>query len=131
VQAARGALVAFALLAAAWFGLGARQAIDTSRASAIVTGGATITPASAAHARELIDAAGTLNPDTTLDLLRGRLLLREGEPHRALPILERVTRLEPLNLQAWIFDAQAALPIDRTELGIAAAHVAQLYKTFK
>jgi hypothetical protein len=131
VTVVRGLLLAFAVLACAWYALGARQAIDISRATAIVTGPAPITPTAAASARSLLDNAGVLNPDTTVDVLRGRLLLRQGEPRRALPILERVTRLEPDNLQAWIFTAQAALRVDRPELALAGVNIARLYKSFR
>ncbi|HUB75595.1 MAG TPA: tetratricopeptide repeat protein, partial [Solirubrobacteraceae bacterium] len=71
------------------------------------------------------------NPDTTVAILRGRLLMREGHYRAALPVLERVVAQEPENLDGWVFVAQAGLKIDRAELNVAVAHIARLYKQFK
>jgi hypothetical protein len=124
----RALLLAAALIAAAWFALGIRQASDTAGAAAIVTSPAPLTPARARDAVHLLRAAGVLNPDTTVAQLRGRLQLREGHPQAALRTLERVARLEPMNLQAWEFVAQAALPVDRRELEVALVHISRLYR---
>jgi hypothetical protein len=111
-QAAPGvtrALVAIlAVLAAAWFAVGVRQAHDTDVATSIITGAAPVTAAQARHAAALLHDAGQLNPDTSVDLLRSHLALRLGEPARARAIALSVTRSEPQNLQAWVAYGSAA-----------------------
>jgi predicted Zn-dependent protease len=92
----------------AWFVLAIRQAHDTSKASSIVSGTGSLTAAQAAHAGSLLDAAGTLNPDREVELLRGQVLLGRQQRPRALRLLEGVTRDEPLNLRAWVLLAESA-----------------------
>jgi hypothetical protein len=131
MRLARAALVALALLAAAWFALGARQADDTDAAAAIVTGPGPLTPAAQTRARSLLHAAGWLNPDTSVAILRGRLLMREGHYRAALPVLEHVVAQEPENLDGWVYVAQAGLKVDRAEADVAVAHIARLYRQFR
>lgn len=90
-----------ALVACAWFALGAVQAIDTSRATALLSG-RSISPRRADEVRSLLDTAGTLNPDQSVNLLRGQLAYRQGHIGRARGILLSVTQAEPQNLQAWL-----------------------------
>lgn len=122
-------VLACALIACAWFALAARQAIDTSRASAIVTGASGLTPEQAARADALLNAAATLNPDSALDQLRGEAAALSNRPREAKRILERLVGREPLNLEAWVWLARAELSnrvANRALLGRALRHIAQL-----
>lgn len=109
----RASLLALALIACAWFVLGARQARDTARASALVNGSSQLSAADEAHVRSLLRSAGTLNPDLTVDTLRGQLALDENRDRRAAQIFASVTRREPMNLDAWVLLAQATQQNDR------------------
>jgi predicted Zn-dependent protease len=97
-----------ALVVCAWFALGARQAIDTSRASATVSGSSKLSSAQARHMLALLDDAGTLNPDRNVDILRGEALQASGNPQAARRVLTAVTREEPENLEAWVGLAKAS-----------------------
>lgn len=121
---ARAAGLALALAACAWFALGVRQARDLSAARAIVSGPGSLTSARAGKAESLLRAAGTLNPDSQVQLLRGEVALREQERARARRILEAVVSGEPMNIQGWILLAQAAYgsPLVR----VAVANIARL-----
>lgn len=119
-------LLLLAACACAWFALGAVQSHDISRASSIVAGTGPLTPARAAQARSLLSPAATLNPDRNIDLLRAQLAVREGRRPAAIVILRRTAADEPLNLNAWLALAQAALGHDRRLLAVAVAHLAQL-----
>lgn len=90
-----------AVLACAWYALGAVQAINTSRATALLSG-RPISPRRAAEVRSLLDTAGTLNPDQTVNLLRGQLAYAQGHVSQARRIFVSVTQAEPQNLQAWL-----------------------------
>jgi predicted Zn-dependent protease len=109
----RASLLALALIACAWFVLGARQARDTARASALVNGSSQLSAADEAHVRSLLRSAGTLNPDLTVDTLRGQLALDENRDRQAAQIFASVTRREPMNLDAWVLLAQATQQNDR------------------
>jgi predicted Zn-dependent protease len=122
----RWSMLVVALAACAWFGLGAVQAINTSRATAILSSSAPITPASASHVRSLLSSAGTLNPDLTVDMLRGELASQQNQPARAVAILESVTAREPLNADAWAALARAALHHDTPALERAVANLGRL-----
>lgn len=117
------ALIALAI--AAWFGLGVRQAVDVSRASSLLSG-QTFGPRQAARARSLLSSASTLNPDSTVDLLRASLAFRTGHRQQARAILLRLARREPQNVLVWFEIAQTSsddLALERTAL----SHVAQLH----
>ena len=106
---ARYGLALLALVVAGWFGLSWYQAQQTGRASALINSGGRLTNAQVRQARDALRAAGTLNPDLTVDALRGQLALDQGQYRAAIRVLGSVTAREPLNLTAW------------AELGIAAA----------
>jgi predicted Zn-dependent protease len=97
-----------ALVASAWFALGAHQAIDTSRASALVSGASKLSSAEARHTLALLDDAGTLNPDRSVDILRAQTLLASGNAPAARRVLTAVTRAEPQNVEGWLWMAHAA-----------------------
>lgn len=104
-------LLTGAVIVAAWFGLDWIQTRDIGRAQTLV-GARKLTVAQAHQAASLLDAAGTLNPDRTVDITRAELYENRHDPTRAVGILERVTRDEPLNLEAWreLSIAAAGLP---------------------
>jgi hypothetical protein len=118
-------LVALAVVAAAWFALGVRQARDTARAAAIVSASARPTAAQARHASDLLSAAGFLNPDRLLDVLRARLDLVRGDEPAARAILKRVTHDERFYLDAWVWLARASVG-DLKDFYAAAYRIRQL-----
>ncbi len=125
---ARVAVLVAAVAATAWFAIGIRQAIDTSRAIALINGPSHLSATEARRASSLLDSASTLNPDRTIDILRGHLAIDQGHNAAALAILEPVTRAEPQNLSAWVQLAYAAARAgDRATLERAGHEVSQLF----
>jgi len=104
---------ALAVVVCAWFGLGIRQAHDLAAATAIINAD-TVSSAQAAHASSLLHAAGTLNPDRTVDILRGDLALDVNDLAGARRALLPVVKAEPENLVAWFALAQASTDDPRT-----------------
>jgi predicted Zn-dependent protease len=104
---ARAVAAAVALLVCAWFALGARQAHDTTAATSIVQANSTLTRAQARDADALVHSAALLNPDQTVNILRGRVAVEGGRDAEARRILAAVTREEPRNLEAWVALASA------------------------
>ena len=98
---ARAAVVVVGLVACAWFALGIHQNADLSAASAIASRPHP-SAAAARHADALLDDAGVLNPDRTVDITRAQLALARGDGAGARAILRRVVAAEPQNLDAWI-----------------------------
>jgi len=107
----RALLVAAAVLVCAWFALAARQAHDTAHAQAIVAGSTQLGPAEARRAASLLDAAGFLNPDRQVDLVRAQLDLERGLPAQANAVAAVLVRAEPENVQAWLWVAAHALHV--------------------
>jgi predicted Zn-dependent protease len=105
---ARVAAVSFAAVVCAWFALGIRQVRGTNQAESILSGASTLSAQQAAHTDSVLRAAGTLNPDSAVDLLRGTVALREHQQQRAAHIFEAIVAREPMNLEAWVLLAQAA-----------------------
>jgi predicted Zn-dependent protease len=124
---ARVAVIAVALAAVAWFGLGIHQSADLSAATSIASRPHP-SAAQARHANALLDSAGTLNPDRTVDITRAQLALARGDDAQARSILERVVRAEPQNLTAWI-GLERASGNDSHEREIAFAHAVVLSHT--
>ena len=121
--AARILIVICALLVAAWFAVGARQALDTSRAAAIAGSSARLDAAQARRADSLLRDAAFLNPDHEVQLLRAQVALAHGERARARQLAASVTRAEPQNAQAWVLLARAS---SRAGFFRALKHVAAL-----
>ena len=120
-----------ALVIAAWFGLSWYQAQQTGRAAAVVSGGRP-SAAQAKEARSALAAAGTLNPDLQVELLRGELAIDQGRYRRAVRILGSVTAREPLNLSAWAqLGVAAAKAGDSAVLAVAGRHIAILIPRVK
>jgi hypothetical protein len=127
----RAALLATAIVICAWFVLGFRQARDTARASALVNRTAALNTSDVARARALIRSAGTLNPDLTVDTLRGELALDQNQDQLAARIIGSVTRREPMNLDAWVLLAQATQHGDRGTFARAIRAVGKLEPRIK
>ncbi len=107
-MAARGALLILALLVAAWFAIGVRQAQDTNAASALVSPGGRLTVSQTRRASDLLDAAGFLNPDREVTVLRAELRADRGDLSGARRILKGVVKTEPQNLAAWLALARSS-----------------------
>jgi len=122
---ARIGLALLAAAACAWFALGVRQARGTNRATAIVTSGATLSPAQRRQAAGLLHGAKLLNPDTEVDVLRAELELDTRNPAAARLILEHVVSEEPDNAVAWEWLARASVG-DPRELFLATLRIRQL-----
>jgi Tfp pilus assembly protein PilF len=113
MRAARVAIAALAVAACAWFVIGVIQSNNESRATALIDGSGTPTPAQTAQIQDWLDTAGTLNPDRNIDLLRAQAEVRAGQSAKALVLMKRVVRDEPRNADAWVvfgFAAQAQSP---------------------
>jgi hypothetical protein len=121
----RAAVLAVAVVTGAWFAVGALQARDTRRATAILASGGRLSPASARHTSSLLDGAGFLNPDRQVDVLRAQLDLGQGHELAARSILKRVVVSEPDNLQAWVWLARASVG-DLKDFYAAAYRIRQL-----
>lgn len=116
-----------AAIAVAWFALSAHQAIDTSRASALIAPGSS--PAQLRRAEGLLNGARLLNPDRSVDLLRAQAELDENHAGKARAILERVVASEPDNAVAWEWLARASVN-DLREFYLAAFRIEQLVPRF-
>jgi hypothetical protein len=125
--AARIVALAVAVLACAWFALGVRQAHDTDAATSLIGAGgsAALRAGVAAHAASLLRAAGQLNPDRTVDLLRSQLDVRQGHSAQGRAVALSVTQAEPQNIQAWIAYGRAS-PDDPAGFGEALRHLNEL-----
>jgi hypothetical protein len=98
-----------ALVACAWFGLAAVESHDVSVATAIVSAPGEPGPGAIARAASALSSASFLNPDRTVDVLKGRLDIESGRVPQARSLLRAVTRAEPRNLDAWIWFTGASI----------------------
>jgi hypothetical protein len=103
----RWSALALALLVAAWFGLGVYQATSQSKAEAIIAGAPHLSASRATRAQDLLDAAGTLNPDLQVNIDRVALMLETRHVRAAMKLARWVTEMEPLNIEGWIWLAHA------------------------
>ena len=87
--------VAGTALMAVWYA----NARDIERAAEISLHAPT--PAEIATAERLLERAGRLSPDTSPEIGRAFLLIRRGEPARAVPLLRDLAAREPRNLLIW------------------------------
>jgi predicted Zn-dependent protease len=127
----RASLLAVAIVICAWFVLGFIQARDTGRATALINRTAALGAGDVARARSLIRSAGTLNPDLTVDTLRGELALDQNQNRRAARIIGSVTRSEPMNIAAWVLLAEATQHRDERTFALAVRTVGKLEPTIK
>jgi cytochrome c-type biogenesis protein CcmH/NrfG len=108
VRSASWLLGAVAIVVCAWFALGARQAIDTQRATAIALRGKTADSRELREVRSLVHGATLLNPDKQPDLLLARVEIEHGDLAQARHAFEALTRSEPQNIEAWALLAAAS-----------------------
>jgi predicted Zn-dependent protease len=118
--------LALAVVACAWFALGIRQAHEIAEATKLVSQAGALSSSESAHVASLLRAAGQLDPDSAVDVLRARLAIRENKPRSAKRITEDVVGSEPMNLLAWNVLATVSGDDARTER-VALEHIAQLH----
>jgi predicted Zn-dependent protease len=121
----RTGMIALALAAAAWFALGIRQAHELTTVSAQLARSPRLSAAQARSADALLDAAGTLNPDKQVALLRGQVALAAGGAAAAQRIFLQLARGEPMNINAWAWLVRAA-GSDHRLIRLGLEHIAQL-----
>jgi hypothetical protein len=105
---ARIAVVLFALAVAGWLALGFVQARAERQAEEVALPLRQLSPGELARARDLLDRAGTLNPDPQRDITRGILLIDQNRHAAAARAFLEVTRREPENIEAWSWVQNAA-----------------------
>jgi predicted Zn-dependent protease len=64
------------------------------------------------HAQRLLEADRRLNPDHRPDLFEGVILGRRGDFRGAVTAIQRVTKAEPENIEAWGLLSSAAARVD-------------------
>lgn len=126
MRAARFAIAALAVAACAWFVIGVVQSNNESRATTLINGGGTPTPAQTSQIEHWLDTAATLNPDRNIDLLRAQAEVRAGQSAKALVLMKRVVADEPRNADAWIVFGFAAQPQSPALARMAHAEVLKL-----
>jgi hypothetical protein len=72
----------------------------------------------------VLKAAGELNPDRTVDILRAQLQAKQGRRPAAERLLLSVIHSEPMNLLAWF--ALAAAATDKSTVSLAFVRIAHL-----
>jgi predicted Zn-dependent protease len=102
----RAGLVAVAIAAVVWLGLGLRASRLEARGIALAT--ATPNPSTVAASLKALKDAEANNADTQPLLLQGELFIFAGEAKRAIAPLSAVIRGEPQNFEAWRLLDQAA-----------------------
>ncbi|MGA2008914.1 MAG: hypothetical protein ABSH51_00055 [Solirubrobacteraceae bacterium] len=108
----RLAIVVWALLACAWFALGAVQTHDENAAIALIDQPGTPSATQTARILALLHGAARLNPDRNIALYRSQAQTRAGDSAAAVRTALSVTRAEPLNIDAWTVLAFAAQRTD-------------------
>ena len=101
VRFARIALLILTAVIIAWFALAAYQAREVTRADSALLAAGGLNPTQARHISMLLDRAGVLNPDRSVDLRRADVAARQGQDGRARTLLAHVIAQEPLNVEAW------------------------------
>ena len=83
-------------------------------------------PPTAAESDALLRRARLLNPDRRPDLFEGVVRARQNRTGEAIAAIQRVTRAEPENLEAWGLLAQVAADVDPVLARAARARAAEL-----
>jgi predicted Zn-dependent protease len=120
----RAVIAGVALVVCAWFALGIREAHEVTVATQIVSSARAPTSAALRSAAGELSSAAFLDPDRTVDILRGRVAIKQGRIADARRILSAVTREEPRDLEAWIWFTGASLGTPQARVGTA--QIAQL-----
>jgi predicted Zn-dependent protease len=107
MRVARIALLAGALIVAAWFALGGSQADEINTVTSMLASSPHLSSAQASRADGLLASAGVLNPDRNVTLLRGQVALQVGHVGEAQRLIGQVTSAEPDNIDAWDETAHA------------------------
>jgi predicted Zn-dependent protease len=105
-------LIVAALVAGAWLAVQERAARAEQGLTKIA-----FEKGEPADAQRLLAADRRLNPDRRPDLFEAVILGRQGDFRGAVAAIERVTRAEPENIEAWGLLASAA---QRTDPALAA-----------
>ena len=108
---ARVLLAVVALTAGTWLVVQERAASAEERLIEVAFESKDVPP----NSRELLAQARRWNPDTRPELFAGVILARQGNAAGAIAAIQRVTREEPENLEAWGLLRSAALD-DEPEL---------------
>ena len=124
----RGLSLVGAIVVCTWFVVGTRQAHNTNAATALLSGGGRLSPASAARASSLLDAAALLNPDRQIGLLRAKLAAESGRRAEAQRLALRVAHAEPRNSQAWLLLSSVGTPY---QAAVAVQRLAKLAPTVR
>jgi hypothetical protein len=125
VRIAQAALAVAAVVVAAWFLIGLRQAHEVDQATNIIAQGYGTSPAQRAQAASLLSSASFLYPGQDVPILKARLAIQDKNLAVAQRILGGVTRTEPLNLQGWIWLTGSLLANPKAS-HVAAAHIVKL-----
>jgi predicted Zn-dependent protease len=100
-------LILAALLAGAWLVVQERAARAEQRLTAIA-----FENRDPADAQRLLKTDRRLNPDRRPDLFEAVILGRTGDFKGAVALIQRVTRAEPENIEAWGLLGSAAQRVD-------------------
>ncbi len=111
-RALRGGLVMLAILAVAWFFIGARQAHELDGATNLIADHAGNTTPASDRTLSLLRSADFLEPGDEVDLLRAQLALERRKYSKASRLIGQATRSEPDDLNAWMLALDLAV-IDR------------------
>ena len=123
---ARISVVVLALVCCAWFILGIRQTRDTNAASAIASKPPHIAVTQGARAAGLLRSAKVLNPDRGVNILQARFALLGLQHAHALIFLMGLVAREPMNVAAWAYLTEAALPSDPAAVRLALKMISEL-----
>ncbi|MFZ0385063.1 MAG: hypothetical protein WAL22_05330 [Solirubrobacteraceae bacterium] len=103
------ALAAIAVVAVAWFVVGARQAHLVDAATGQLDNGAGQHAATTRHTESLLSSAAFLSPGTDLTLLRARLAMEQHDWTRAKRLVDDATASEPDNVAVWVSSLDLAV----------------------
>jgi hypothetical protein len=122
-DAARVAAAVACLAVCGWFGLAVRQQAGLETARELRARSGPYTAAEARAAAAALDRAGTLNPDTDVDLARANDAFERDRRADAKRLLLGVVRREPENAGAW---GAIALLLEQDDPALARRAVAMV-----
>jgi hypothetical protein len=96
-------ILAVAVVACAWFAIGARQSHEVSAATELLNNASTERVAVVQRrAQSMLDAAAFLYPGTDVTLLRAQLAENERDYLHAKRLLGQAAAAEPDNIAVWL-----------------------------